>query len=882
MNTGHCVSSVRALWLITRLACRRQVNFWQSLRVARKETASKVIALELGVAAARTATPAKARGRSLFSIFILLMMALNGFNMASGGLLKLSDSVLNRVEPPSRKIRVSPYTALALADAENALKALQTARDPEERRRSETLWNEEINRLFRQEVQQRFLSDDDASAQVKLMHDTFAKLGASGFEASRALLAHTSSQTWPRDGEASAVFMRVLGLMVFLWILGTVFLSLGLNNRDLGKIEWNLEWLFTLPVSGRVLFASKLVEYTFLNAPAWVFFLPLLVMACIAGGHGWMSLGLGFLAFLWSLVLAGAGTTFCEVASRKFLSLTQLKNLQALSTVLGALLPLVALAVYMSKPVDDFLVMHAASWRWLDWSPFSLPLYLALPFATVRQMQLGILAMMAVPAIAVLAALRGSEFLTRDGLIRAAGPYRGTRKPAGAAAGQGWLRGIAAHELLLLARDRNLMAQVLFVPLLLPVFYLLVFSGLTTAVAGSGRHAAMLAFFIGAYAFMTSAMSILSREDKTLWFLMSFPQSVASIFLKKTLVWAAVGLVYGGATLLLVGHFGHHSRGDWRDAFFALYGIVLYAFIAAGIGILATNVLATAPRQRLRTDMVYLYMLLAGMWANTIYSFSFWTKLAQLVVTTLLAVALWQKVIDSSPYWLDPTERPPRTVSLADGLIAALAFFVVQSVGWLILHWVAPISLSAQLTLAYSFAGVTVGGLTLMYLWRQDIPDLWERIGLTREGGRALPLWRSVLQATAWGLVAALGAFVYLQVLKLFSEWEKWKENAELGSFLTRGDNPLWLCALVILAAPIFEEFLFRGLVLKGLLRSTGPTAAVVGSAALFALVHPPVSVVPVFALGIAAGLSFRKSGLLLAPIVTHAVYNSCVVFLNK
>ena len=62
-----------------------------------------MIALELGVAAARTATPAKARGRSLFSIFILLMMALNGFDMASGGLQKLSDSVLNRVEPPPIK-----------------------------------------------------------------------------------------------------------------------------------------------------------------------------------------------------------------------------------------------------------------------------------------------------------------------------------------------------------------------------------------------------------------------------------------------------------------------------------------------------------------------------------------------------------------------------------------------------------------------------------------------------------------------------------------------------------------------------------------------------------------------------------------------------------
>jgi hypothetical protein len=64
--------------------------------------------------------------------------------------------------------------------------------------------------------------------------------------------------------------------------------------------------------------------------------------------------------------------------------------------------------------------------------------------------------------------------------------------------------------------------------------------------------------------------------------------------------------------------------------------------------------------------------------------------------------------------------------------------------------------------------------------------------------------------------------------------------------------------------------------------RTAGPALAILGSAAIFALVHPPISAVPVFGLGIAAAISFQRSGFLLAPVLTHAVYNTIVIFLNK
>jgi ABC-2 type transport system permease protein len=254
-----------------------------------------------------------------------------------------------------------------------------------------------------------------------------------------------------------------------------------------------------------------------------------------------------------------------------------------------------------------------------------------------------------------------------------------------------------------------------------------------TAVGTSLRHAAMMAFAVGAYSFLNSAMPILNREENTVWYLLSFPQSLSSILLKKAMVWAGIGLLYGGAVLFMVAHFSHHVHSfGWTDAFLALYGIVLYAFIASGIGVLATNVLETTPRARFRTDMVYLYMVLAGMWANTIYSPTVWTRLAQVVLSTLLAFALWQKVKDISPYLMDPTQHPPRTIGLADGMIAALAFFVVQNLIALILQWTVALSWAAQITISYTLAGVIVGCLTMLILWRQEIPGLWEQVGLAR------------------------------------------------------------------------------------------------------------------------------------------------------
>jgi membrane protease YdiL (CAAX protease family) len=55
---------------------------------------------------------------------------------------------------------------------------------------------------------------------------------------------------------------------------------------------------------------------------------------------------------------------------------------------------------------------------------------------------------------------------------------------------------------------------------------------------------------------------------------------------------------------------------------------------------------------------------------------------------------------------------------------------------------------------------------------------------------------------------------------------------------------------------------------------------AVLASAAVFAVVHPPVSMLPVFVLGLLAALSYERTRLLYTPIMVHAVYNAGVMLL--
>jgi membrane protease YdiL (CAAX protease family) len=86
----------------------------------------------------------------------------------------------------------------------------------------------------------------------------------------------------------------------------------------------------------------------------------------------------------------------------------------------------------------------------------------------------------------------------------------------------------------------------------------------------------------------------------------------------------------------------------------------------------------------------------------------------------------------------------------------------------------------------------------------------------------------------------------------------------------------LYLLFLAVVLAPIAEEILFRGILLRGLQRRFGASAAVFLTSVLFALIHMHLpALAPIFVLSIGLCLACLYTRSLLIPILMHALFNA-------
>jgi hypothetical protein len=78
------------------------------------------------------------------------------------------------------------------------------------------------------------------------------------------------------------------------------------------------------------------------------------------------------------------------------------------------------------------------------------------------------------------------------------------------------------------------------------------------------------------------------------------------------------------------------------------------------------------------------------------------------------------------------------------------------------------------------------------------------------------------------------------------------------------------------IAAPVFEEIVFRGFLLPSLTRYLPVWGAIAASAFLFAVAHLSVSeILPLATLGSVLGFVYTRSRNLLAPMLLHSLWNS-------
>jgi membrane protease YdiL (CAAX protease family) len=98
------------------------------------------------------------------------------------------------------------------------------------------------------------------------------------------------------------------------------------------------------------------------------------------------------------------------------------------------------------------------------------------------------------------------------------------------------------------------------------------------------------------------------------------------------------------------------------------------------------------------------------------------------------------------------------------------------------------------------------------------------------------------------------------------------------------GADRAFFALVVLVIAPIGEELLFRGALLRGLLRRTNPATAVWISGLVFALVHVALdpgagfAVPALLGLGLLSGYRALRTGDLSESILLHAGFNLLAV----
>lgn len=125
-------------------------------------------------------------------------------------------------------------------------------------------------------------------------------------------------------------------------------------------------------------------------------------------------------------------------------------------------------------------------------------------------------------------------------------------------------------------------------------------------------------------------------------------------------------------------------------------------------------------------------------------------------------------------------------------------------------------------------------------------------------------------------------AYVVEPIVTLLPQMPQWLEDT-MKQLLE--NSPVWISLIsVSVFAPFFEEWLCRGIIMRGLLsRNMHPASAIAISSVFFAVIHMnPWQAVPAFLLGSLFGYVYYKTGSLKLTMLMHCANNTLAVIFSK
>lgn len=156
---------------------------------------------------------------------------------------------------------------------------------------------------------------------------------------------------------------------------------------------------------------------------------------------------------------------------------------------------------------------------------------------------------------------------------------------------------------------------------------------------------------------------------------------------------------------------------------------------------------------------------------------------------------------------------------------------------------------------------------------------LWKRKHMAQFLGWKMPEWKPALLWTGVFVVLA----IVLEVLVRFIPELQTDYMVEL---ISSSSQPLWLFMGACVAAPVFEELAFRGLLIGSLRHMLDKHAAIAIASGVFTLLHLqyawPILLTQVLPLAVVLGYARTESGSLWLPIGLHVLANSASMLLTE
>ena len=677
-----------------------------------------------------------------------------------------------------------------------------------------------------------------------------------------------------RPGELPASMWPFIGVMFLWWFLMLVFQGEGLEMDFQRRRHPMWEWLASHPVRPVAAFSAEMLSAFMTNPIYWSAPLFWCVVWSSAHGFGWEVIAGSVLVGLPLAVAASCLHKGLEIAA--MLRLPSRTRGGALGLMSWAGYCLMMLPIFMySMPMIKRALLHV-----------TMPLGAWLPSWPARTLLSGwsdtpmiwqaVTVVLAVSMLMLAAAVMVSWWGTQIGMQASNAAATAAPRTLQATSG-GWLgrHPLYRKELLWFWRDKGAVVQAILIPLTIGAMQAFNLRGLAEMAAGYWNGICGFGVICGTYFLLVLGPRSLASEGSALWMTLTWPQGLENLLKAKARLWwmlanGIVGIAF--AVTLVV------FPADWWKILLVALGWVSFSRSLAEKSVtLVTAPSSSGEVERPPAGRQWAAMLGTLAFGSGVMTQSWHTAILGVVVSSLTAAAMWQNLRARLPFLYDPwSEKLPQAPTLMHSMIGVTIMVeVIAVITGIALGAGGMDALWKARAIAYGLVGLVALGVMVNFLHGRGVSqkDIWH---WTREDRLPVPPLISVSGAVAAGVVLGGVAVLYMFLVQFIPSVHE--QMSQMHDQLHAEGNWWWMFLMAVGFAPVAEEFFFRGLLFRALDREWGGRAALIGSAAFFAMYHPPVAWPPVFAVGLANAWLFKKTGHLGACVALHMAYNTIVM----